>query len=173
MLKQKIKHKKLKKYPNLTQTTPNGASGFTLIELLVVIAIISLLSAIALVALQSSRQKGRDVKRLSDMTQMATAMELYFNTHKGYPSYPTDLVPNFTSGMVTDPIPADGACPNLIYPLTSEIADSYYYYPSPTGGSYVIDGVTVFPDYLYYFCLGNVTGSFPPGIHYISPRGVR
>ncbi|HET9699140.1 MAG TPA: prepilin-type N-terminal cleavage/methylation domain-containing protein, partial [Terriglobales bacterium] len=51
--------------------------GFTLIELLVVVAIISLLSSIGLIAFQDARQKSRDAKRLSDMTQMANALEIY------------------------------------------------------------------------------------------------
>lgn len=52
--------------------------GFTLIELLVVIAIIGLLSTLAVVALTSARAKARDAKRISDVKQMQTALELYF-----------------------------------------------------------------------------------------------
>ena len=172
MVKQKSSQKKpkSKRKPRFVK---RSLAGFSLIEIMVVVAIVSLLSAIALVSFESSRQKSRDVKRLSDMTQMATAMELFFNTNKGYPSAPQDLVPNFTSNTVKDPLPADGDCPSLVYPLTLEIADSYYYYPSPTGGSYILDGLTLYPDYIYYFCLGYQTGSFPPGVHYVSPKGVR
>ncbi len=52
--------------------------GFTLIELLVVIAIIGLLSTLAVVALTSARAKARDAKRISDIKQAQTALELYF-----------------------------------------------------------------------------------------------
>lgn len=52
--------------------------GFTLIELLVVIAIIGLLSTLAVVALTSARAKARDAKRISDIKQVQTALELYF-----------------------------------------------------------------------------------------------
>lgn len=52
--------------------------GFTLIELLVVIAIIGLLSTLAVVALTSARAKARDAKRISDVKQIQTALELYF-----------------------------------------------------------------------------------------------
>jgi prepilin-type N-terminal cleavage/methylation domain-containing protein len=58
--------------------------GFTLIELLVVIAIIGLLSTLAVVALSSARQKSRDSKRVSDMKQVQTAMELMFSANNSY-----------------------------------------------------------------------------------------
>ena len=55
----------------------NNKKGFTLIELLVVIAIIGLLSTLAVVSLNSARVKARDARRMSDLKQISTAMELY------------------------------------------------------------------------------------------------
>src|SRR3989338_8736347 len=52
--------------------------GFTLIELLVVIGIIALLSTLAVVALNNARAKARDGKRVADVKQMQTALELYY-----------------------------------------------------------------------------------------------
>lgn len=63
----------------------NRNSGFTLIELLVVIAIIGLLSSVVLSSLNSAREKGRDAKRKSDMTQVRTALELYYDSNGKYP----------------------------------------------------------------------------------------
>ena len=63
--------------------------GFTLIELLVVIAIIGLLSTLAVVALGSARQKARDSKRLSDIKQIQTALELHYTDNNEYPTAAT------------------------------------------------------------------------------------
>ncbi|MFA5076465.1 MAG: type II secretion system protein [Patescibacteria group bacterium] len=64
----------------------NKSRGFTLIELLVVIAIIGLLSTLAVVSLQSARQKSRDAKRLGDLAQLKTALEMYYNDQAVYPT---------------------------------------------------------------------------------------
>jgi general secretion pathway protein G len=67
-------------------------SGFTLIELLVVIAIIGLLSTLAVVALNSARQRSRDAKRVSDIRQIQTALELGFSETSNYPVAATAVV---------------------------------------------------------------------------------
>ncbi|MFA6105294.1 MAG: prepilin-type N-terminal cleavage/methylation domain-containing protein [Patescibacteria group bacterium] len=59
--------------------------GFTLIELLVVIAIIGLLSTIITVAMGNARLKARDAKRMSDLKQIQTALELYYGDQNAYP----------------------------------------------------------------------------------------
>ncbi len=66
--------------------------GFTLIELLVVIAIIALLSTLSVVALNSARVKSRDARRLSDIKQIRTALEMYFDQNSKYPE---------TNGVIT------------------------------------------------------------------------
>ena len=59
--------------------------GFTLIELLVVISIIGLLSTLGAVSLNSARQRSRDARRVADMKNLPTALELYFDVNSVYP----------------------------------------------------------------------------------------
>lgn len=59
--------------------------GFTLIELLVVIAIISLLATMAIAALKNAQSKSRDVKRIANIKQLMTALDLYYDEYKTYP----------------------------------------------------------------------------------------
>ena len=88
--------------------------GFTLIELLVVIAIIGLLSSIVLVSMQGARAKARDARRYQELTQLQTAIELYYAKNESYPSTggawwsvcPGNCGPHDTSG-------ANGWIPNL------------------------------------------------------------
>ena len=63
--------------------------GFTLIELLVVIAIIGILSSVVLASLNSARLKGRDARRISDIKQLQTALNLYNDAHASFPTAAT------------------------------------------------------------------------------------
>lgn len=77
--------------------------GFTLVELLVVIAIIGLLSTVAVVSLNSARAKSRDAKRIADVKQIQTALELFYNDKNDYPATPaaalgTGTITNLTLG---------------------------------------------------------------------------
>jgi prepilin-type N-terminal cleavage/methylation domain-containing protein len=59
--------------------------AFTLVELLVVIAIIGLLGTVAVFSLSQTRIKARDTKRLADMKQIMTALELFYSVNGFYP----------------------------------------------------------------------------------------
>lgn len=135
--------------------------GFTLIELLVVIAIIGLLSTLAVVALNNARQKSRDSKRVSDIKQIQTALELYFNDENGYPAAITagQAITGATSGVTymaitpSNPDPnADGNCP----------ASNPYAYTQGTGAS----------TYTLTYCLGGTTGGVSAGTHTATPAGL-
>ena len=58
-------------------------AGFTLIELLVVISIVGLLVALLLPALEKVRETSQQVKCLSNLKQIGTAIHMYANNNKG------------------------------------------------------------------------------------------
>lgn len=60
--------------------------GFTLVELLVVIAIIGVLATLLLLQLNTARQKARDARRVADVNQVRSAMELFFDDTGTYPT---------------------------------------------------------------------------------------
>ena len=80
--------------------TKTSLRGFTLIELLVVIAIIGLLSTAIMGPVQTGLKKGRDTRKISDLTQVQGALLQYAGDNKGlYPAYLTGLTPTY---MATD-----------------------------------------------------------------------
>lgn len=111
-------------------------SGFTLIELLVVIAIISLLSSVVLTSLNSARAKARDARRIADVRQIQTALELYYDSYGNYPVETEDecggtegytvVGNNFMQMLVTNnflamyPVDPAGTNCNLQYTATGD-----------------------------------------------------
>ena len=69
-----------------------------MVELLVVIAIIGILATLLLLQLGVARSRARDVKRIADVNQIRTAVELYFDDNGA--KYPTVLTGG-TGGTLT------------------------------------------------------------------------
>ena len=59
--------------------------GFTLIELLVVISIIGTLVGLIVNNLTDARARARDARRKSELSQLKTALRLYYNDYQKYP----------------------------------------------------------------------------------------
>lgn len=72
--------------------------GFTLIELLVVMAIIGILVATVAGNFQTSRLKGNDARRKSDLKQIQNALEIYFNDVGLYPTANAGRIVGCTGG---------------------------------------------------------------------------
>jgi prepilin-type N-terminal cleavage/methylation domain-containing protein len=133
--------------------------GFTLIELLVVIAIIALLTGIILTSLTSSKAKSRDAERVSDISQLQLALELYFDRCHVYPvAVNNNVKDSLTNGSCTDqqgitvnfsdyigkiPVPPAGANPD-------QSTSGYGYYVNS------IDDTKV-TDYILYASLEGVS----------------
>lgn len=134
--------------------------AFSLVELLVVIAVIGILATLAVVSLQGARKGARDAKRIANIKQIQTALELYYNDQG---QYPESL--NFGQGSIESPnavymekipsapSPADGNCGSN---------NAYLYIPIGINGR----------AYQISFCLGSKVGQLDPGPHCAKPGGI-
>ncbi|HOY56341.1 MAG TPA: prepilin-type N-terminal cleavage/methylation domain-containing protein [bacterium] len=127
--------------------------GFTLIELLVVISIIGLLSTLAMVALTNARIKARDARRVSDIKQIQTALELYAQDANRYPA----ILPSVGSVLAYSGNTYMGKIPGN---------------PSPNGCAYGYGGGS--STYVLTFCLeSSVSGLGTVNTHTANQDGMR
>ncbi len=137
----------------------NQKKGFTLIELLVVIAIIGLLATLSVVALNNARERARDVRRVSDIRQIQTALELHFNAHNAYPVLTPTAEIHLTTALgktgknglwdYMNPIPS---APTP-FESNCDVNNNKYMYLSADGKTYTLK-----------YCLGNETGGISAGV---------
>jgi len=64
----------------------NKQTGFTLIELLVVISIIGFLASAAMISFNLMRIKARDTRRVADLRQIKSALDMYYDKYNYYPN---------------------------------------------------------------------------------------
>ncbi|MBT4120784.1 MAG: prepilin-type N-terminal cleavage/methylation domain-containing protein [Candidatus Magasanikbacteria bacterium] len=114
--------------------------GFTLIELLVVIAIIGLLSTLAVVALGSAREKARDSKRLSDLKQVQTALELHYTDNSAYPTAASSTAIGSGSFVCLNAsgFAATGCADAYMGLVPSDPGTTNYTYTSADGSTYAL-----------------------------------
>jgi len=137
-----------------------------LIELLVVIAIIGLLSTLSILALNTARARSRDARRVADIKQIQTALEMYYNDASAYPedaSMAPGLRLSFGSSTYIAAIPKpptptnDGDCPSI-----TVVADNEYTYALGTGKS----------TYTIRYCIGSPVNDLAAGFHTANPAGI-
>jgi len=63
----------------------NNKKGFTLVELLIVIAIFALIANVTMISLGKARRESRDAQRMSDISQLRSALHLYSLEYGEYP----------------------------------------------------------------------------------------
>ncbi len=95
----------------------------------------------------------RDDKRLADIRQMASALELYYNDYNAYPQYLQNLSPNYLYTLPATPTPIDGNCTAV---------QSVYTYTRYTPSHYTLT-----------FCLGAQTGGYSSGPRTLSEAGIQ
>lgn len=140
----------------------NYYKAFTLVELLVVIAIIGILSTLSVVSLNSARSKSRDVKRLSDARQIATALEMYFSDQAVYPavSWPSTTP---LAGLCISDLGISSTCGAIVY--LSKIPSD------PRGGDYQYHQLANGSDYRLSFFLEQEHLDYSAGQLAIGPSG--
>jgi hypothetical protein len=94
-----------------------------------------------------------EAKRMADIRQLATALELYYNDKSGYPKTLQDMVPTYIGQIPTAP-PGTGLC--------SDKAAGYTYSQEGGGSSYTLDS-----------CLGKDTGGYKAGMIALTPSGIQ
>jgi len=144
--------------------TNERKKAFTLIELLVVIAIIGLLSTLSIIAFNQARARARDARRLADVKQIQTALEMYYNDMGCYPPALSVSGGSLATGSTVymdiipkPPTPADNqACAGTTF---------YTYVANNYGG-------TNNGTYSLRYCLGNNTGGIFATLNTATPAGI-
>ena len=138
--------------------------GFTLIELLVVIAIIGLLSTLAVIALNNARQKSRDARRVSDVKQIQSALELYYNDVNGYPDEGT-----VTEGTINDEAWGTGSVNNDGTTYMNIVPGN----PDPGGAEYAYEVAADNQTYSLTYKLESGAGGIGSGFHTATEKGIQ
>ena len=130
--------------------------AFTLIELLVSIAVIATIIGLSLPNFLGARVRARDARRKSELSQLKTALQLYYNDYKIFPpsvvsggtgktnyisgcgSAGTDVCP----GTCSVDFAAGGTGCDTVYmtKFPGELGTSMFYYQKNSGADFCLKG---------------------------------
>lgn len=134
-----------------TSSAKDNRRGFTIVELLIVIVVIGILAAITIVAYNGVQDRARNGQRLSDMSAIVKALEIYKVQNGKYPDpqgniaggwessamAPTSFISALRTGGVISKVPVDpvNTAPNgAASTIDQTTAYAYYRYPAGYGG---------------------------------------
>jgi type II secretory pathway pseudopilin PulG len=105
----------------------NARTAFTIVELILVITVLGILVAISVVAYNGVQERAQDVRRLSDLGNIASSLALYAKDNNGtYPSTTNNTTANwrsidvrtdsncFNGSAQTDWVPGIGSLPQSV-----------------------------------------------------------
>lgn len=88
---------------SLDRTRAALRRAFTVVELLVVVGAIAVVASTVAVSVVGTRERARDTRRLEDVKQLRTALELYYTSNLRYPVTLEELVPGHIAVIPRDP----------------------------------------------------------------------
>jgi prepilin-type N-terminal cleavage/methylation domain-containing protein len=123
------------------KTLKRAQAGFTIIELLIVIAIIAILAGLVLNNFRGAQAKARDTQRTTDVNNMHSKLEEYYNENSAYPqTFSAATLPGIDADSLKD---ADGNAVVINAAVADETAadavtapgntNEYLYVAFPTG----------------------------------------
>lgn len=140
----------------MKNSTNRYNDAFTLIELLVSIAVIATIIGLALPNFLGARTRARDVRRKGELSQVKTALQLFYNDYKRFPAAGSGGVGklNYIAGCGSDAATlCPGACSvdfaagtttgcETVYmtKFPGELGSSMFYYQVNGGDDFCLKG---------------------------------
>ncbi len=136
--------------------------GFTIVELLIVIVVIGILAALVITTYAGIQAKARNSKRQTDVQNIQTQLEAYFQTAGNYPSlanmnsstFLSTSMKSLDTGALTDPQGSSSAL------VATPAAKVYAYAPLNASGTSCEADATTCTQYTLTATLENGAGTY-------------
>jgi prepilin-type N-terminal cleavage/methylation domain-containing protein len=110
--------------------------GFTIVELLIVIVVIAILAAIVIIAYNGVSQRARDAKRLTDITAVYKAIQMYYADNGTYPVTATPFGNGLSDSNCAAGITSAQWVPGLVPKYLASLPQSFGPRSEGTSGCY-------------------------------------